>query len=83
MRDNQTQKIARMPFEPIVKTLRSSDGTAIHAEFVGDLHKPCVVFIHGASMSSLVFDGLFRDPALLREVCMVSTRWCGAYDPRP
>ena len=68
-----TLEIAEMSIEPVIKTLQSSDGTIIHAEFAGDLSKPCVVFVHGATMSSLVFDGVFRDPALLREVCMVGT----------
>ncbi|KZT69395.1 alpha/beta-hydrolase [Daedalea quercina L-15889] len=59
-----------MPFKPVVKTLRSADGTLIHAEFVGDVQKPCVVFVHGLNMSSVVFDDLFCDRSLLREVCM-------------
>ncbi|KAH9929351.1 Alpha/Beta hydrolase protein [Fomitopsis serialis] len=59
-----------MSFEPIVKTLHSSDGTTIHAEIVGNLQKPCLVFVHGLNMSCLAFDGLFRDSSMLREVCM-------------
>lgn len=62
-----------MPFELIVKTPQSSDGIPIHAELIGDTQKPCIVFVHGVTLSSLVFDGLFHDRMLLREVCMVST----------
>ncbi|KAH9834563.1 alpha/beta-hydrolase [Rhodofomes roseus] len=59
-----------MSSEPVVKTLQSSDGTPIHAEFMGDVQKPCLVFVHGLNMSSVAFDGMFRDSSLLREVCM-------------
>ncbi|KZT68581.1 alpha/beta-hydrolase [Daedalea quercina L-15889] len=59
-----------MQFRPVVKSLRSSDGTSIHAEFVGDVQKPCIVLVHGFNMSSVVFDDLFCDVSLLREVCM-------------
>jgi len=47
---------------PIVKTLRSPDGTVIHAEAAGDRNKPAIVFLHGFSLSSVVFDPLFADP---------------------
>lgn len=64
-----------MTFEPlpVVKTLISGDGTLIHAEFVGDNRKPCLVLIHGFTLSCLVWDDIFRETVLLDEVCMVCT----------
>ncbi|KAH9917665.1 alpha/beta-hydrolase [Epithele typhae] len=49
---------------PQVRTPRSTDGTHIHAEAVGDPRNPHVVFIHEATLSAQVFDGLFDDPRL-------------------
>lgn len=39
----------------------SADGTRIYAEAVGDPAKPPMVFIHGGSLSSLIFDSIFND----------------------
>lgn len=61
-----------MSFKPLVRTLRSSDGIPIHAEFVGDKGNPCLVLIHGFTMSCPVWDNIFQDAAMLGEVCMVS-----------
>jgi len=60
----------------ITKTLRSADGTPIHAEALGDRTKPSVVFIHGFSMSSMVWSDIFSDPLWSDEVYLV------AYDGR-
>ncbi|KAI0725304.1 Alpha/Beta hydrolase protein [Fomitopsis betulina] len=60
-----------MSVKPLVKMLQSSDGTPIYAEFVGDSGKPCLVLIHGFSLSCLVWDNIFREAVLLDEVCMV------------
>ena len=64
--------------KPSVKTPRSSDGTLIHAEFVGDNGKPCLVLIHGLTLSCLVWDDIFHETALLNEVCMVSIKYIWA-----
>lgn len=64
-----------MSVKPLVKMLQSSDGTPIYAEFVGDSGKPCLVLIHGFSLSCLVWDNIFREAVLLDEVCMVSTSY--------
>ena len=39
----------------------SADGTRIYTEAVGDPAKPPMVFIHGGSLSSLIFDSIFND----------------------
>jgi len=53
------------------KFLKSADGTEIYADAVGDPSKPAVVFVHGFSLSSFVFDALFADPQWIASVYMV------------
>lgn len=62
-----------MPFQPLARILQSDDGTKIYTEFVGDKEKPCLVLVHGFTMSCPVWDNIFRDASLLSEVCMVSS----------
>ncbi|EMD35722.1 hypothetical protein CERSUDRAFT_124390 [Gelatoporia subvermispora B] len=44
------------------KVLKSSDGTEIYADAVGNPSNPSIVLIHGFSLSSSVFDNVFADP---------------------
>ncbi|KAF8990563.1 Alpha/Beta hydrolase protein [Cyathus striatus] len=52
--------------------VKSSDGTEIFTSAVGSPRNPPIVFIHGYSFSSLVFDDLFEDERLLSRFYMVS-----------
>ncbi|TFK50523.1 alpha/beta-hydrolase [Heliocybe sulcata] len=60
-----------MSFAPSIKYLRSSDGARIYAEAVGDFNKPSLVFTHGVSLSSAIFDDLFTDERLLANFYLV------------
>lgn len=53
------------------QTLRSRDGTNIHAEAVGDPRNPHVVVIHEVTLSSAVFDDLLRDRRLTDHLYLV------------
>ena len=55
----------------VVRTPRSSDGTSIYAEAVGDPRNPHVVFIHEATLSASVYDELFKDPRLTEHLFLV------------
>lgn len=46
---------------PTCAYVDSADGTRIYAEAVGDPAKPPMVFIHGGSLSSIIFDPIFND----------------------
>ncbi|KAJ2969821.1 hypothetical protein NUW54_g12873 [Trametes sanguinea] len=54
-----------------VKTLRSSDGTVIHAEAVGNPRNPPVVFLHEVTLCSAVFDEVFYDRRLAEHLYLV------------
>lgn len=56
------------------KTISSSDGTNIYAISAGNPKHSALVFIHGFGLSSLVFEGLLRESALLDKFYLVS-RW--------
>lgn len=43
------------------KLVTSSDGAKIYADAVGNPKNPSVVFIHGVSLSCVVFDNIFFD----------------------
>lgn len=43
----------------------SKDGTFIYADAAGDPSKPCLVFVHGAHLSAIVWDDLFVHHKLL------------------
>jgi len=58
------------------KLLTSTDGHKIYAKAVGDCSKPSIVFIHGFTLSSLVWDDIFTDKRLLETFYLV------AYDMR-
>ncbi|OCH85853.1 alpha beta-hydrolase [Obba rivulosa] len=53
------------------KVLQSTDGTEIYADAVGDPSKPSIVFIHGFSVSSMVFDIVFSDPKFFEHYYLV------------
>ena len=53
------------------KFVMSKDGTKIWIDAIGDPSKPSIVFIPGASSSSLVFDKQFRDPELTQNLRLV------------
>lgn len=46
---------------PISKLLTSVDGTAVYAEAMGNPANPHIVFMHGFSLSSVVWDNIFHD----------------------
>lgn len=56
----------------VVRTPRSSDGTQIYAEAVGNPRNPHVVFVHEATLCASVFDELFEDSRLTDHLFMVS-----------
>ncbi|KDQ22839.1 hypothetical protein PLEOSDRAFT_36899 [Pleurotus ostreatus PC15] len=53
------------------KIVVSADGTEIYANAIGDPSQPALVFMHGFSMSSLVFDAIFDDPKWSSQVYLV------------
>ncbi|CDO77067.1 hypothetical protein BN946_scf184473.g11 [Trametes cinnabarina] len=54
-----------------VKTLRSSDGTVIYAEAVGNPENPHVVFIHEVTLCSAVYDEVFLDRRMTDHLYLV------------
>lgn len=54
-----------------VKVLHSTDGTVIYADAIGDPQNPSIVFVHGFALSGIVFDGLFSDPQLVKNIYLV------------
>ncbi|KAI0656978.1 alpha/beta-hydrolase [Cubamyces menziesii] len=59
------------PVVATVKTLRSADGTPIHAEAVGNPRNPHVVFVHEMMLCSGVFDELVGDRRLTDHLYLV------------
>lgn len=55
-----------------VRILTSSDGTHIYADAVGDHSKQCLLFIHGVTLSGVVFDNVFSNETYTAEFYMVS-----------
>jgi len=53
------------------KFVTSEDGTKIWTDAAGDPSKPSIVFIPGASSSSLIFDKQFQDPELTQNLRLV------------
>lgn len=53
------------------KFVTSEDGTKIWADAIGDPSKPSVVFIPGASSSTLIFNKQFEDPELTKNLHLV------------
>ncbi|KAG7442768.1 alpha/beta-hydrolase [Guyanagaster necrorhizus] len=49
----------------------SKDGALIYADASGDPTKPCLVFVHGLSLSGAVFDNLFANPKLTENFYLV------------
>lgn len=60
-----------MSYSPIVKWLRSRDGTAIYAEAIGNPENPHVVLAHGLGLSAAAFDDLCTDRRLLDKMYLV------------
>ncbi|KAF9467592.1 Alpha/Beta hydrolase protein [Collybia nuda] len=58
-------------YTPESKVLISADGTEIYADAIGDRAKPALVFIHGFSLSSVVFDSIFADHEWTNHVYLV------------
>ncbi|KAK0502262.1 Alpha/Beta hydrolase protein [Armillaria luteobubalina] len=56
--------------------LLSADGTKIYADAAGDFTKPAIVFIHGVSLSSVVWNDIFRDPKWTNLFYMVGISCC-------
>ncbi|PBK82441.1 alpha/beta-hydrolase [Armillaria gallica] len=49
----------------------SKDGALIYADTAGDPRKPCLVFVHGFTLSGAVFDNLFTNPKLIENFYLV------------
>ncbi|KAK0471662.1 Alpha/Beta hydrolase protein [Armillaria novae-zelandiae] len=49
----------------------SKDGALIYADAAGDPTKPCLVFVHGFTLSGAVFDNLFTNPKLIANFYLV------------
>ncbi|KAH9841068.1 Alpha/Beta hydrolase protein [Rhodofomes roseus] len=60
-----------MPYTPVIKHLRSSDGHAIYAEAIGNLKNPHVILAHGLTLTAAAFNNLFEDQRLLEKVYLV------------
>ncbi|KDR66432.1 hypothetical protein GALMADRAFT_80812 [Galerina marginata CBS 339.88] len=52
--------------------LQSSDGTEIFADAIGNPRNPPIVFVHGITLSALVWKDLFQDKRLLDHFYLVS-----------
>jgi hypothetical protein len=65
--------IYRQSHETLASLSRLEDGTKIWADAVGDPSKPSVVFIPGASSSTLIFDKQFEDPELTKNLLLGTT----------
>ncbi|KAF4565423.1 hypothetical protein EYR36_001994 [Pleurotus pulmonarius] len=53
------------------KVVVSADGTEIYANAVGDPSQPALVFLHGFSTSTLVFDAIFDSPKWSSQLYLV------------
>lgn len=60
-----------MSSKPVIKVLSSSDNTQIWAEARGNPNGQSLVFVHGMTLSAVVFDKLFEDERLTREFYLV------------
>ncbi|KAK0190048.1 Alpha/Beta hydrolase protein [Armillaria mellea] len=49
----------------------SKDGALIYTDAVGNPAKPCLVFVHGFTLSGAVFDNLFINPKLIANFYLV------------
>ncbi|VDB86522.1 unnamed protein product [Peniophora sp. CBMAI 1063] len=56
---------------PDVRYLKSADGTVVYAEAVGDPSDPQIIFLHGFSLSTIVFDSIFYDPRYAKQFYLV------------
>ncbi|OBZ69450.1 putative oxidoreductase EphD [Grifola frondosa] len=56
---------------PSVKIVKSSDGTPIYAEAIGNPANPSVVLVHGMTLSAATFDLLFNDQRLVDQLYLV------------
>lgn len=63
-----------MSYLPVVRHLRSRDGTAIYAEGIGNPHHPHLILAHGLGLSSAALNNLFTDKRLLENVYLVRLR---------
>lgn len=62
IRNMQPNLLVPAAVTPNVKRFTSEDGTAVYAEAVGSPSNPHVVFLHGFSLSTVVFDCIFYNP---------------------
>ncbi|KAK0492033.1 alpha/beta-hydrolase [Armillaria luteobubalina] len=56
---------------PTSQLVPSKDGALIYADAAGDPTKPCLVFVHGFTLSGAVFDNLFTNPKLVTNFYLV------------
>ncbi|KAI5117030.1 hypothetical protein M0805_002246 [Coniferiporia weirii] len=56
---------------PNSQFITSSDGAKIYADATGNPDKPSIVFVHGLSYSSVVFDSIFSDERFSNEFYLV------------
>ena len=62
------------PTHLIEKFVLSADGTKVFAGALGDPSKPALVFIHGITLSSSIFNNIFALPELSQDFYLVSAR---------
>lgn len=55
------------------KFVTSADGTRVFAGAVGDPSRPALVFVHGYSLTSEVFNEIFAKPENSRDFYLVSS----------
>ena len=60
------------PADIVEKFIESADGTRIFAGALGDPDKPALVFVHGFTLSSSVFDDLFARTESSKEYYLAS-----------
>ncbi|EGN98424.1 hypothetical protein SERLA73DRAFT_169392 [Serpula lacrymans var. lacrymans S7.3] len=53
------------------RLVTSADGTRIYTDAAGNPSKPSIVFIHGYSLSSIVYDNLFSNPSWREKLFLV------------
>ncbi|KAL4246302.1 AB hydrolase superfamily protein [Abortiporus biennis] len=63
---------ASSSFPLVTKIFHSADGTPLYAQSRGHPSKPCVVFLHATSFSSIIWSQIFDDPRWYNELFLVS-----------
>ncbi|VDC05615.1 unnamed protein product [Peniophora sp. CBMAI 1063] len=56
---------------PVSKRLTSADGTAVYAEAIGNPANPHLVFMHGFSLSTVIWDCIFHESRYMDQFYLV------------